>query len=110
MIRDEELKKELGEEGYLLDVKPASISITAPTSTGIFYGIQSLRQLIIANGNAFMINTVRIKDKPRFVWRAFLLDEGRYFKGSAVVKRLLDDRLSRRKKTKDGRLERNYGH
>ncbi|MBS0028216.1 beta-N-acetylhexosaminidase [Chitinophaga sp. 22321] len=91
LIFDEKLKKELGEEGYLLEVKPDNISITAPTSAGIFYGIQSLRQLIHGNGNTYTLNAVSIKDKPRFSWRSFMLDEGRYFKGSTVVKRLLDE-------------------
>ncbi|CAL1517871.1 beta-N-acetylhexosaminidase [Chitinophaga sp. MM2321] len=88
---NEKLKKELGTEGYLLNVQPGSITITAPTSTGIFYGIQSLRQLVKANGNTYTIDAVSIKDKPRFGWRAFLLDEGRYFKGAAAVKQLLDE-------------------
>ncbi|HVI44156.1 MAG TPA: beta-N-acetylhexosaminidase [Chitinophaga sp.] len=90
LVLNEKLQKELGDEGYLLEVKPDNIIITAPATAGIFYGIQSLRQLISTNGGAYTIDAVRIKDKPRFAWRAFMLDEGRYFKGGAVVKRLLD--------------------
>ncbi|TWF34875.1 hexosaminidase [Chitinophaga polysaccharea] len=85
------LKKELGEEGYQLQVTPDHVDITAATNTGIFYGTQSLRQLITTNGNVYTINAVAIKDKPRFGWRAFMLDEGRYFKGGETVKRLLDE-------------------
>ena len=85
------LKAALGEEGYQLEVKPGIINITAATNTGIFYGIQSLRQLIAANGNEYTIGAVSIKDKPRFGWRAFMLDEGRYFKGGETVKHLLDE-------------------
>jgi hexosaminidase len=55
-------------------VNPGGITITAATNTGIFYGIQSLRQLISANGNSYTINAVSVKDKPRFSWRAFMLD------------------------------------
>jgi hexosaminidase len=88
---NDKLKQELGTEGYQLLVNPGGITITAATNTGIFYGIQSLRQLISANGNSYTINAVSVKDKPRFSWRAFMLDEGRYFKGSETVKRLLDE-------------------
>ncbi|WP_143306332.1 beta-N-acetylhexosaminidase [Chitinophaga vietnamensis] len=86
-----DLLAQLGEEGYTLQVKPGVITIAAPTSTGVFYGIQSLRQLVAANGNAYTIAAIEVKDKPRFAWRAFMLDEGRYFKGGEVVKRLLDE-------------------
>jgi hexosaminidase len=85
------LEKELGKEGYLLQVNPGKIQITAADNAGIFYGIQSLRQLITSNGNGYTINAVSIKDKPRFGWRAFMLDEGRYFKGGETVKRILDE-------------------
>lgn len=88
---NEKLGKELGNEGYLLQVSPENITITAASTAGVFYGIQSLRQLITANGNEYTIGAVSIKDKPRFGWRAFMLDEGRYFKGGETVKHLLDE-------------------
>ncbi|MBO9729913.1 MAG: beta-N-acetylhexosaminidase [Chitinophaga sp.] len=88
---NEKLKQDLGTEGYQLLVLPAGITITAATNTGIFYGIQSLRQLIVANGNTYTVDAVSVKDKPRFGWRAFMLDEGRYFKGGETVKHLLDE-------------------
>ncbi len=94
---DKKLSSELGDEGYSLIVNPESISIKSPTRTGIFYGIQSLRQLLPAE---FEYNTctkseieipcVTIKDKPRFGWRAFMLDEARHFQGMKTVKDLLD--------------------
>nr|WP_299382968.1 beta-N-acetylhexosaminidase [Allomuricauda sp.] len=83
---------ELGEEGYELQIFRDIIEIKAPTSTGIFYGIQSLLQLIQKNSeNSFMVSGVKILDKPRFAWRAFLLDEARRFKGMDMVKELLDE-------------------
>lgn len=88
---NEKLKQDLGTEGYQLLVQPAGVTITAATNAGIFYGIQSLRQLIVANGNACTVEAVSVKDKPRFGWRAFMLDEGRYFKGGETVKHLLDE-------------------
>lgn len=93
LVLDEESKKGLGDEGYRLNVDHKNITITAATKTGIYYGVQSLRQLMAQmqkKNNRFEISGVSITDKPRFVWRSFMLDEGRYFKGAAVVKRLLD--------------------
>ena len=91
-----ELKEKLGEEGYILLVDEKGVKIEAANSSGIFYGIQSLRQLLppqfefTAKKNKTKIPLVKITDKPRFPWRAFMLDESRHFKGSEEVKRLLD--------------------
>lgn len=91
---DENLNADLGQEGYLLEVGKKGINITASDKAGIFYGIQSLRQLLsldvdLSSGE-LCIPSVRIKDFPRFSWRAFMLDEARYFKGMEQVKKLLD--------------------
>lgn len=89
---DSKKKSVFGKEGYLINVKKNKIQITAATSTGIFYGMQTLKQLIKKSdeGN-FTIPCVSIQDKPRFAWRAFMLDEARYFKGMATVKTLLNE-------------------
>lgn len=94
---NDKLTKELGEEGYRLVVTRKNITIEAPTRAGIFYGIQSLRQLLPAEfefqslkKKGIEIPVVNIEDKPRFPWRAFMLDESRHFKGMDVVKDLLD--------------------
>lgn len=91
LILNKQLRQALGEEGYKLDANSNRIQITAATSTGIFYGIQTLRQLVEKNGGQAAVAGVKITDKPRFGWRAFMLDEGRYFKGEQVVKKLLDE-------------------
>src|SRR5262249_17207125 len=67
----------LGKEGYTLKADQNNVMINATTGTGIFYGIQSIRQLIQNK----VIPAVTIIDKPAFQWRGFMLDEGRYFKG-----------------------------
>ncbi|UNY97309.1 beta-N-acetylhexosaminidase [Zhouia spongiae] len=85
---DKTLSGELGNEGYKLDVDNDKIEITAPASTGVFYAIQTLRQLI---GKDKTVAGVRITDSPRFEWRAFMLDEARYFKGKEQVKKILDE-------------------
>lgn len=91
LVINPEKESLMGKEGYWLSVSTTGINITAATSAGIFYGIQSLLQLIEKQENTYQIPFVLIKDKPRFPWRAFLLDEARSFKGTAAVKQLLDE-------------------
>ncbi len=58
--------------------------------------MQTLKQLLSVetsegnNEKAYLIPSVLIKDNPRFKWRAFMLDEARYFKGEEFVKQMLD--------------------
>ncbi len=77
-------------EGYKLEVTPKQITIRANLPAGISHGIQSLRQMVTATNGAYQIQAGIIIDYPTFPWRAFMLDEGRYFKGKEVVFRLLD--------------------
>ncbi len=93
---DKELTEELGEEGYLLQAENKALVIKAPTQAGVFYGIQTLRQLMIksrdgkSKSDVWHVEGVRIKDRPRFKWRAYMLDESRYFMGEEFVKKVLD--------------------
>jgi hexosaminidase len=90
--------KDLGSEGYELIVGKESVCIKAFQPAGLFYAIQSLRQLLppalvsthVLAEQPWHIPACTIKDRPRFAWRAFLLDEARHFKGMAVVKQVLD--------------------
>ena len=68
-------------EGYRLKINPDNIEIIGHDDAGVFYGLQSLLQLYnSAKGNG-VLPTQTIKDAPEFAWRAYLIDEGRYFKG-----------------------------
>jgi hexosaminidase len=78
-------------EGYVLDIKPKKISIKANTPAGIFYGMQTLRQLIAYPIHTNALQTGVITDYPALGWRAFMLDEARNFKGKEVVFKLLDN-------------------
>ncbi|HTE27256.1 beta-N-acetylhexosaminidase [Flavitalea sp.] len=92
LIITETKKADAVAEGYQLKITGEGIRITAPSSAGIFYGIQSLLQLL-SDQNGSLIRSLQcqqITDKPRFVWRSFMLDEARNFKGTPVVKKLLD--------------------
>jgi hexosaminidase len=88
-------KEGLNAEGYELDVKPKAITISASTTAGIFYGIQSLKSLLPPTAWAhpqkgIKIPCVEIKDEPRFAYRAFMLDVGRNFQPKEEVMRVLD--------------------
>ena len=87
-----DLKKQLGEEAYCLDINKNEINIEAASPAGAFYAIQSLRQIVMQNKSS--LPCLSIKDAPAFSWRAFMLDESRYFKGTRVVKDLLDEMAS----------------
>ncbi|MCH7401999.1 beta-N-acetylhexosaminidase [Belliella kenyensis] len=93
---EEGLYELYGKEGYQLIINDQSLSIMAATSTGVFYGIQSLKQLFPTDfecgyADKFVaISSVEIIDKPRFSWRAFMLDESRHFMGIEQVKKMLD--------------------
>src|SRR5687767_3256256 len=65
------LKKSSQEEEYTLDVKPGQISISAGATNGLFYGIQSLLQLLPTEKSGLPVHIpgLEIKDHPRFKYR-----------------------------------------
>ena len=91
-----EKKEDLGPEAYEILVSPKKISILANDAAGYFYGVQTLKQLVTAEitegsqTTTYLVPSIRIQDSPRFEWRAFMLDESRYFHGEDFVKQLLD--------------------
>ena len=87
----------LNKEGYLLKVTPAMIEIKARSASGIFYALQTLRQLLppeIENKTvvqkSWEIPAVEIEDSPRFEYRGFMLDVARHFQPVEVLKRYVD--------------------
>ena len=89
---NENLNGDLGGEGYRLDVSAKSARIQAATQAGLFYGMQTLRQLFPPKGSKeeFSLPCLSIVDMPRFGWRGFLLDEARHFFGMETIKKVLD--------------------
>jgi len=87
-----DLFRKLGEEGYQLSVRPNSVKARAARPVGLFYAVQTLRQLAWAGGGRgeWVLPCCEIKDRPRFAWRGFMLDESRHFSGPEAVKRLID--------------------
>lgn len=87
----------LGEEGYKLTVTKNSINLEAAAPAGIFYGVQTLRQLFpneIESRSVkkiqWRVRTISIKDFPRYKWRGAMLDVARHFFGVKDVKRYID--------------------
>lgn len=85
---DAKLAEALGGEGYTLNIDGKGIRIAAADKKGLFYGVQTLRQLITEDKS---VPYVSIEDRPAFGWRAFLLDEARYFKGKEVARKMIDE-------------------
>ena len=81
-------------EGYMIDAKGNEILIMASTSTGVFRGTQTLRQMIKKENGKCHVQQSTVTDYPAFSWRSFLLDEARHYKGKEVVKQLLDEMAS----------------
>jgi hexosaminidase len=89
---------ELGNEGYHLSVKSNGILISANKPAGLFYGAQTLWQILpqeIAsktwvNGVIWRAPNVEITDYPRFVWRGLMFDVARHFFTPQEVKDFID--------------------
>jgi len=89
----------LGREGYSLEVTVNAVIIRAPDAAGLFYGIQTLRQLLppriesaarVGKNVVWSVPCITIEDKPRFGWRGFMLDCSRTFWDKEYIKRTID--------------------
>jgi hexosaminidase len=78
----------LGNEGYKLVVDEKGVSLTAASGAGLFYGIQTLLQLIPENGKT--VPYVTITDQPRFAYRGLHLDVSRHMFPAEFVKKYID--------------------
>ncbi|HEX9251026.1 MAG TPA: beta-N-acetylhexosaminidase, partial [Ignavibacteriaceae bacterium] len=90
--------RDLGKEGYTLVVNSNNVMIEAAELNGLFYGVQTLRQLLppeiesktkVENVN-WEIPSVVILDEPEFSWRGLNLDCCRHFMTKEFVKRYID--------------------
>ena len=86
-------------ESYELSSGPAGIEIRAASHAGLFYGIQSLRQLLPAGATTgargaadedWTVPALEIRDDPRFVYRGLHLDVGRHYFTPEFIKRYID--------------------
>lgn len=85
----------LGKEGYKLESNQNGVVIQAVTEAGVFYGIQSLKQLLPAAAFGGQIEdaafrSAYITDKPRYSYRGMHLDVSRHFFPVSFIKRYID--------------------
>ena len=87
----------LGDEGYELVIEPERVQLSAATPAGLFYGVQTIRQLLpwyVEYSAAFpqplSLPTGQIRDVPRYPWRGAMLDVARHFLEPDEVKRFID--------------------
>ncbi|WP_435822874.1 beta-N-acetylhexosaminidase [Micromonospora arborensis] len=88
---------DLGAEGYRLDIKTNGVRVTAGTATGLFYGVQTLRQLLPPAIESPTPVTAHwalpggtITDAPRFPYRGAMLDVARHFFAVEDVLRVIE--------------------
>lgn len=90
----------LGDEGYHLKVKHGDILLSANKPAGIFYGVQTLLQMLPAQIKSktaqpkdmkWTIPCVEITDKPQFPWRGLMLDVSRHWFTKEEVMKYIDE-------------------
>lgn len=74
-------------EAYRLSVTPQGATVRANTSTGLFYGFQTLLQLGTQRGETMSVPCTEVSDEPRFAWRGFELDIARHFFDKNFIKK-----------------------
>ena len=96
--RDSSLAAALGTEGYRLTVRPGRIVARAAGDAGLFYAVQTMRQLLppavfreapLPNV-AWTMPAVDIEDAPRFPWRGAHLDVARHFMPKEFIEKYID--------------------
>ncbi len=92
-----DLKSEFGKEGYKLTITENNVSISANSPEGIFFGIQTLRQILpkeieasTIQKKSWFIATGEIYDYPQYEYRGAMLDVSRHFFKVKDVKKYID--------------------
>jgi hexosaminidase len=87
----------LGAEGYELTVGRTQVRIVAARPAGLFYGVQTMRQLlppsvehIASYTRRLVMPAAHVVDAPRFEWRGAMLDVARHFLSADDVKHFVD--------------------
>ena len=77
-------------ESYRIAADEASVVVTGADAAGLFYGVQTLGQLVARDGDSFAIPAVKIADAPRFAYRGVMLDVARHFHPVETVQAYID--------------------
>jgi len=96
-LTDEPTNEEMGSEGYMLTISDELVTISANEPAGIFYGIQTLRQILPAKiekqdkqEGPWSLATGTISDNPEYDYRGSMLDVARHFFEVEDIKRYID--------------------
>jgi hexosaminidase len=79
-----------GDEAYRLTVTPHGADVSASSDAGLYYGAETLWQLIASAGPEKRIPAVTISDRPAFSWRGVMLDSARHMQPVAYIEQLID--------------------
>lgn len=97
ILTTENANTALGKEGYELTVTEDRITVVAPQPVGLFWGVQTLRQLLppsierkTAHPGPWEIPACTVRDYPRFAWRGLMIDVARHFFTADEVKHYID--------------------
>lgn len=85
-----DLKEIKSPEAYQLSIDDSGVLLNASSGAGLFYGVQTLFQLIQGDHGLLELPYVKIIDAPRFTYRGLHLDVGRHFFSVEFVKRYID--------------------
>lgn len=89
----------INDEAYKLEVTGTRITIEAKTAAGLFYGLQTVRQMMppeiyrrkpTKEKIEWSVPCAKIMDQPRFLWRGVHLDCGRHFYTKNEIKKIID--------------------
>jgi hexosaminidase len=80
----------VGTESYHLHIASDSILIEAPTNNGLFYGCQTLKQLLAGAADSKRLPVMEIYDSPQYVWRGLEIDVSRHFFDKEIIKQYID--------------------
>ncbi len=99
LLRTKRAGNAVGAEGYTLEATEDGVVIAAGDGAGLFYGSQTLLQLLppqvfsptnVLEQVKWVMPAMHIEDQPRFPWRGLLLDVARHFFNQAEVKSFID--------------------
>ncbi|HLZ87893.1 MAG TPA: family 20 glycosylhydrolase [Puia sp.] len=99
LVLNKSAEATLGAEGYYLSITPQAVLIRANQAAGLFYGIQTLLQLLpkeiesrqVVNRHTWPAPCITITDYPRFGWRGLMFDVSRHFFTKQEVKDFIDE-------------------
>ena len=91
LVIDEPKTENFNKEQYEIVVSDSKIIISAPTKHGLFYGIQTLLQMVpFEKKNEIVIPSMKISDAPKYAWRGMHLDVCRHYFPISFIKKYID--------------------